>query len=206
MSNFCPFNITTVSPASVPLITMLCRTAGIRETVNQMVSWNDTNSRISPGLLIETLIICILCERRPLWKVHKFWNKQDMDMLFPGVDIFLKNPVYLGPIYLQSKRRINALGYVFILALLVASYLEYRVRKSLQEQNKYLVWPRGHKNYRPSLQTIFEVLDLIKVLIVDGERRYFPRDIDRQALEMVKWAGFDPADIYLKHLPMSIVS
>ena len=566
MSNFCPFNITTVSPASVPLITMLCRTAGIRETVNQMVSWNDTNSRISPGLLIETLIICILCERRPLWKVHKFWNKQDMDMLFPGVDIspdqlnddaygraldkiaeidrdalvsqvaltmlaahdlnidcihldttsksvqgvfdgepyqdfdinydhskdkrpdlkqfklglgvqqqgqvvmgqmlpgnksdskwnpetvmkmkdffdnkgfrdvvfvsdcalistealrnlakervqfisrlpetfalaeqlktmaweqdqwddigvlsdshssqtasyyrtfsvrhkldgrfydfivvhsssletqkektilkrltkekqqlqkrarklarqsfacepdaraameafltevdkqgfhvegevetktissygrrgrpqkgekprvtvsyhakckinqvkpeflkhqirlaatfvliakiknrqnwrareilneykrqirverqfrFLKNPVYLGPIYLQSKRRINALGYVFILALLVASYLEYRVRKSLQEQNKYLVWPRGHKNYRPSLQTIFEVLDLIKVLIVDGERRYFPRDIDRQALEMVKWAGFDPADVYLKHLPMSIIS
>ena len=64
MSNFCPFNITTVSPASVPLIIMLCRTAGIREIVNQMVSWNDTNSRIS-RLLIETLIICILCERRP---------------------------------------------------------------------------------------------------------------------------------------------
>ncbi|NLU49911.1 MAG: hypothetical protein GXX09_05810 [Syntrophomonadaceae bacterium] len=119
---------------------------------------------------------------------------------------FLKNPVYLGPVFLQSKKRIHAMGYVFILALLIASYLEYRVRKSLKEQNTALIWPRGYKNERPSLKTIFEVLSLIKVLIVDGNRRYFPKDINQQALELVKWAGFDPVDVYLKPLPMSVTA
>lgn len=117
---------------------------------------------------------------------------------------FIKSPVYLGPVFLQNKKRIHAMGYVFILALLIASYLEYRVRKSLKEQNRFLIWPKGYKNDRPSLMTIFEVLNLIKVLIVDGNRRCFPKDIDQQALELVRWAGFDPFDVYLKPLPMSI--
>ncbi|MBM7868484.1 transposase [Heliobacterium gestii] len=34
---------------------------------------------------------------------------------------FLKNPVMLGLVYLKSKRRIEALGYVFVLALMLAS-------------------------------------------------------------------------------------
>lgn len=46
---------------------------------------------------------------------------------------FPEKPVYLGPVYLEKQSRIHALGYVFILVLLIASYLEYRVRKSLQE-------------------------------------------------------------------------
>ena len=54
--------------------------------------------------------------------------------------------------------------------------------------------------------TIFEVLSLIKVLIVDGKRRCFPKDIDRQALEVVEWAGFDAVDVYLKPLPMSVIA
>ena len=119
---------------------------------------------------------------------------------------FLKSPVYLGPVFLQNKKRIHAMGYVFILALMIASYLEYRVRKSLKEQNRVLIWPRGYKNERPSLMTIFEVLSLIKVLIVDGKRRCFPKDIDRQALEVVEWAGFDPVDVYLEPLPMSVIA
>lgn len=35
---------------------------------------------------------------------------------------FLKSPVYLGPVYLKTKKRVHALGYVFIPALLVISY------------------------------------------------------------------------------------
>lgn len=46
-----------------------------------------------------------------------------------------------------------------------------------------LIWPRGYKNDRPSVQTIFEVLELIKVVIVNGER-YLPKNIDQQALSI----------------------
>ena len=82
-------DIKIAHPAAVPLITMLCRLAGIRSAVDHMVAWNDSNSRISPGLLIETLITCLLCDRRPLWKIHQFWAEQDIEALFAGIDISL---------------------------------------------------------------------------------------------------------------------
>lgn len=47
---------------------------------------------------------------------------------------FLKQPVLLGPIFLKNKNRVEAMSFVFQLALLVAAYLEYRVRKSLEKE------------------------------------------------------------------------
>ena len=109
---------------------------------------------------------------------------------------FLKNPVYLGPVFLKSQKRIHALGYVFILVLMLASYLEYRVRKSLKEKNEFVQLPGNKKTDTPSVMTILEVLATIEVVVVQGQR-YFPSNINRQALDMVRWAGFDPS-IYLK--------
>jgi hypothetical protein len=79
--------ITTVSPGAVPVITTLCRTAKIGEMVNQMVQWDQDKSKISPGLLIESLIVCIFCGRKPLWRVEEFWSKLDIKLLFDGVDV-----------------------------------------------------------------------------------------------------------------------
>ena len=110
---------------------------------------------------------------------------------------FLKDPVYMGPIYLESPKRVYALGYVFILVLLLASYLEYRVRKELKEQNTAVKLPGNKSTDRPSVQTIMEVLGTIQIVVIQGQR-YFPDNIDRQALDMVRWAGFNPEEIYLK--------
>ena len=110
--------------------------------------------------LAATFVLIAKVKNRQNWRARDILNEYKRQIRVERQFRFLKNLIYLGPIYLQSKRRINALGYVFILALSVVSYLEYRVRKSLKEQNKFLVWPRGHKNYRLSLQTIFEVWTL----------------------------------------------
>lgn len=68
-------DLKVIHPACVPIATQLCRLAKIRETVNRMVKWRQANSRISPGLLIETLIIRILCD--PLWRCRTFLRKKD---------------------------------------------------------------------------------------------------------------------------------
>jgi hypothetical protein len=47
-----------------------------------MVNWNEANAKISPGMLIESLVICIICGRKPLWKVEQFWARQDLKLLF----------------------------------------------------------------------------------------------------------------------------
>lgn len=44
------------------------------------------------------------------------------------------------------------------------------------------------------------LLSFIVVVIVNG-KRYFPRNQSEQALNMVRWAGYDPVDVYLKPLP-----
>lgn len=85
---------------------------------------------------------------------------------------FLKSPVYLSPIFLKKKERIEVLGYVFIIALMIASYLEYIVRKSINQNNEYLLEPNGSKNTRPSVKRILEILGNINILIID-EQSFF---------------------------------
>ena len=86
---------------------------------------------------------------------------------------FLKNPAYLGPVYVEKKNRIEAIGYIFILVLLLACYLEYRVRESLKTTNEAVQLP-GNKHTQASsaTMTILEVLDKITVVKV-GDNRYF---------------------------------
>jgi transposase len=114
---------------------------------------------------------------------------------------FLKSPVYLGPVFLEKPERVHALGYVFMLVLLIASYLEYRVRKELKETGQAVLLPGNKKTDRPSTQTIMEIFSLIEVLIIGG-KRYFPEatPLQLQAINMVEWAGYDPNEVYLKPL------
>ena len=126
-----------------------------------------------------------------LLKEYKGQNSVEMSFKF------LKSPVYLGQIFLKKKKRIEALGYIFILVLLIASYFEYRVRKYMKENNEYLKQPNGSKSQRPTVKTLLELLDYIVVLVIDGER-YLQDNLDEKAKQVIRWAGFTP-EIYLKH-------
>ncbi|MGV8147205.1 MAG: IS1634 family transposase [Alkaliphilus sp.] len=109
---------------------------------------------------------------------------------------FLKNPVYLGQTLLNRKNRVEAMGYVFILVLMIACYLQYRVRKSLEDKNEYVLDPGNKKNRRPSTKRIFEILENVIVLITP-HGRFFPSNTNPRIFKMIEWAGFEP-EIYLK--------
>lgn len=109
---------------------------------------------------------------------------------------FLKSPVYLGQVLLNRKERVEALGYVFILVLMIACYLQYRVRKSLKDNNEFVLDPGNKKNTRPSVKRIFEILEDV-IVIITPQGRFFPAKIQPRILDMIRWTGFDP-EIYLK--------
>lgn len=94
---------------------------------------------------------------------------------------FLENPVYLGHVYLPE--RVEALGYVFILVLLIASYLEYRVRKALKERVEYYIQPNG-QNLLDHLLGL-EVLETVQVICFNGDL-YLPNDISPKILKMLE--------------------
>ncbi len=74
-------------PQAVPVVLKLCRMAGIAGAVDRMARWNESNAKISPGLVIESLVTCIMCDRKPLWRVQEFWARQDLALLFPGMEL-----------------------------------------------------------------------------------------------------------------------
>jgi transposase len=122
---------------------------------------------------------------------------------------FLKQPLYLGPVYTKKPERVEALGYIFLLVLLLAKYLEYRVRVSLSESGEVLK-VGGQKVPRPSVKTIMEILDMMLVLYVAG-KWVLPENASPDALRMIRWAGCEKevyvtgetADIFVqKTLPV----
>lgn len=131
------------------------------------------------------------------WILAEYKEQNSIEQAFR----FLKSPVYLGPVFLKKTERIEALGYVFVLVLLIATYLEYRVRRSLVERGEYLPQPGGHKAYRPSVETILEVIDTILVMSLD-DNLYLPDDTAPIILKMLDWTGFD-ASIYTKKINVS---
>ena len=78
--------------------------------------------------------------------------------------------------------------------MLIASYLEYRVRKSLSDNDEYLPQPGGQKAYRPSVKTILELFKT--VLVYQFENDFILPDATPPIIfKLLNWIGFKP-DIY----------
>ncbi len=68
---------------------------------------------------------------------------------------FIKNPVMIGPIYLQKKERLEALTYVVLIALLIYTILERRVRQALEKEEEPIVLKGNVKSFEPTGNRIF---------------------------------------------------
>ena len=107
---------------------------------------------------------------------------------------FLKDPYYVGATLFKKPERIEAFNYVVLLALLLYSLLERRVRQSLLEDKEPFHVAGSYKTYRPSGKTILEELDYITIGVFrdsSGNRREIPVNIERALGRLVNLAGFD---------------
>ena len=102
---------------------------------------------------------------------------------------FIKQPQCLGPIYTKKVERVEALGYIFLMVLLLAKYLEYRVRLGMTESGGELK-VGGQKVLRPTAKTILEFLEMMLIMRVNGQWMLSDR-IPGDVLDVIHWAGFD---------------
>jgi transposase len=107
---------------------------------------------------------------------------------------FLKQPQYLGPIYTKIASRVKSLGYIFLFVLLLAKYLEYRVRIGMQQSGGEIKIG-GQKVKNPSARTILEILNKMLIYVMNGEMK-LPDDINKNVLNVIHWAGFNE-DVYI---------
>jgi len=70
-----------------PLIAAMCRAIGLMKTINDMLRWDPSQCKISPGSRIEAMIINVLTNRRPLYKLEEFFKNIDVEKVFgPGIE------------------------------------------------------------------------------------------------------------------------
>ena len=76
----------------------------------------------------------------------------------------------------------------------------------MEKENETLVLPGKKKVSQPSLNTMMEFFDTLKVARIrvgDNMSRQWPENVDPQAIKLIHWAGFDP-DIYLTGLSANL--
>lgn len=84
---------------------------------------------------------------------------------------WLKNIASVAPILLETPHRIAALGFVFMLALMVRNYFQFELRRQLQDQNETV---RGRKRRirtkNPTTETaLLNFMGLSTVLVYAGD-------------------------------------
>jgi len=122
------YDIKETGPA--PIISHLCRQLKVRETINDVVPWDEKQCLLDPGTHVEALIINILCRRDPLYRVKDFYLEQDVELLFgKGVKADHFNDDALG----NTLDKIYAAGpkKVFSTMVLKAQLIEEITRRLL---------------------------------------------------------------------------
>ncbi len=106
----------------------------------------------------------------------------------------IKDSQMIDAIYLKTPERVEALGIVYVMALLIYGILEYRVRKELKEKNLSLILKGKRKLLQPTGQALLEQLEDITVILINQNQqkiRLLPDNIDSQAKKIIELCGYD---------------
>lgn len=69
-----------------PLLRALCEELGLRDPIDQVVSWDPQRCKLSPGERIQALVLNLLTARQPLYRVQEEFALTDPALLL-GVGI-----------------------------------------------------------------------------------------------------------------------
>ena len=89
----------------------------------------------------------------------------------------VKDPKRVGAVFLKNEQRIEALGHVLIMALLVYSLIERRARLALADADDPMELAGGPTTYRPTGRRVIQRFENMLVSRVDG-KRVLPENVD----------------------------
>lgn len=112
---------------------------------------------------------------------------------------FLKDPYYTDEIYLKKPERVQVLGYLFLLALVIYRVFQRRIRQFITEEHP-MKGSGGRKLTKPTSQVIFQLFQYVQVVVFelpDGTKhRQFGKPLTYDQQRVLKGLGMDES-IYL---------
>jgi transposase len=106
---------------------------------------------------------------------------------------FIKDPIFIGPLNIKCKDRLEALCYVALIALALYMILQIRVRKALLTETEPIVLAGKKKSFEPTAKKVLDLFAAIKIIwLNDGNHieRQLPKRY-RELTRLLKMAGFD---------------
>lgn len=138
------------------------------------------------------------------------WSDHRLLQTYKGQDAaetrfrLLKDPAILDAVYLKTPHRIEALGIVFVMALMVYGVLEWRVRENMKRETEPLILPGKRKSFTPTGEVLLAMLKVVQVILIRMEDGTLIRQLDSDTKEIKKrvlrLAGFAPS-IYTTAAP-----
>lgn len=91
---------------------------------------------------------------------------------------FLKDPMFVDSLFLKTPERIEALGYVLLIALFIYMTLEERIRTAVQQKNIRIQPVRGWHTSKPTAKQVILMLEHIVTIY------WYDRETDRWQKQM----------------------
>lgn len=74
--------IVTLNVGPFQLLSALCDEIGLEDIINAQVTLDPVRCGLSPGTRIKTILLNILAQGNPLYKINEFYETQDVEQLF----------------------------------------------------------------------------------------------------------------------------
>jgi transposase len=113
--------------------------------------------------------------------LEEYKHQQTVERRFPIVE----DPKRVGSVFLKRQDRVEALGYVFILALLVYSILERRARQALAAADEPMEIVGAQPTFRPTGRRVLERFENVMVIRMNGSRLISDEDVPERVLDLV---------------------
>lgn len=113
---------------------------------------------------------------------------------------FMKSPQFINALYLDSPKRIEALGYLLLILILLLSVAEFVVRRELKKDDKTIIGPGKIMMNRPSLIAIYRVFYSVvtsTVTIDEKMQRGLHKPLEDNVSIILKYLGI-PENIYYR--------
>jgi len=111
----------------------------------------------------------------------------------------LKDPYYVEEIFLKKPERVEAFGYIMVVAVMLLNIIERRIRKNLEKEEEGVALQGRRITLTPTGTAILDVFEYVKVLAVpvgDSFRRVIPEGLTDNQKRILKLCEV-PENIYV---------
>lgn len=103
----------------------------------------------------------------------------------------LKDPYFIDELFIKKPKRVEALAYVMLIALMVLTLLERTVRENLKSEKEKIVVSGKRKTFTPTGLSIIEAFEYVQVNVVFENGKWLRYcNLSANLMRILKLAGF----------------